>query len=413
MITTPETTTSETGTRLYRWGALVARRQRLVFLVWALLLVAGLGFVNQFTSSLSMAGLWVPNSESSRAAATLQRELPAVGGTQAVLVFSSRTLTATDPGFQQVVAAAARNVSAIGGVSGLELPSGPAARALVAPDGHTALAVVALGSDEGKAEKLAPRLTSAAAAAATPAVQVGVTGEPPLAHDLFEFLQTDVSKADAVGLTVALLVLLVVFASLVAAGLPLLLALSSLFLTLGAFGAFRLLTGDGFNTAMESPTVALALGVGIDYALFIVTRFREELSGGAAPARAAAAATATAGRTVLVSGLTVIVALAPVLLINDSMMRQIALGPMLAVAVLVAAALSLLPAVLAGLGSRVNRLAPPLPGWLRRSRPAAAGSRRWCCAGRWPCSLRVRSRWPPCRRSSCNCTPAWTTASTR
>jgi RND superfamily putative drug exporter len=377
---------------LYRWGLLAARHTRVLFAVWAVLIAAGLVFVPRFVSSLSMTGLWVPGSESSRAAAVLERDLPAAGGSQAVLVFSSRTLTAADPGFQRVVASAVRGVSAISGVSGVQRPSGAGARALIAPGGHTALALVALGGDEGRAEELSPRLAAAAAAAATPAVQVGLTGEPPVAHDLFSMIETDLIKSDAVGLPVALLVLVVVFTSLVAAGLPLLLALSSLAITLGIFGVTSFLADAGFNMILESATVVLALGIGIDYALFVVSRFRDELAGGGAPAAATAAATATAGRTVLVSGSTVIVALAPVLLVNDPMMRQIVLGPMLAVAVLVAAALTLLPAALAALGPRVSWLAPPplpLSGWLRRQRRPAPGSRLTALVLRRPVAVLV------------------------
>jgi putative drug exporter of the RND superfamily len=379
---------------LYRWGLLAARRRRVVLAIWAVLIAAGLVLVPRFLSSLSMTGLWIPGSESSRAAAVLERDLPAAGGNQAVLVFSSRSLTAADAGFQRVVASAARDVSAIKGVGGVEVPAGAAARALVAPGGHTALALVALGGDEGRAEKLAPRLAAAAAAAATPAVQVGVTGEPPVAHDLFSRLEADLIKSDAIGLPVALIVLVAAFASLVAAGLPLLLAIASLGVALGGFGAYALLTGGGFNMVLESATVVIALGIGIDYALFIVTRFREELSGRAAPAAAAAAAMATAGRTVLVSGSTVIVALAPVLLVNDPMMRQVVLGPMLAVTVLVAAALSLLPAVLATLGHRISRLAPPLPRWPRRSRQPRAVSRLTALVLRRPIAVLVVAAVP-------------------
>lgn len=333
--------------------------------IWSALIALGLVFVPRFISSLGMTGLWVPGSESSQAAALLSRDLPAAGGNPAVLVFTSHTFTAADPQFEQVVASAARKVSSFPGVRGVELPSGAAARALVARSGHTALAVVALGSDEGRAEALTPQLLSAAAAASTSSVQVTVTGEPPVAHHLFEYLEQDLIKSDAVGLPVALAVLLVVFGSLVAAGLPLLLALGSLGITMGAFGALSLLQGGGFNLMVESSTVVLALGIGIDYALFVVTRFRKELSKGSAAAEAAAVATATAGHTVLVSGSTLVVALAPVLLVNDPAMRQAVAGPMVAVAVLVAAALSLLPAVLAGLGTNVDRISLPQ---LRRRR---------------------------------------------
>src|SRR6266540_860943 len=360
--------------RLYRWGLLAARRKRLVFAVWAVLIAAGLVFVSQFTSSLSMTGVWVPSSDSSRSAKLLARELPATGGNQLVLVFSSRTLRASDPAFQDVVATVGRNVSAVKGVSGVQLPSGPAAKALVAPDGRTALAIVPAPRDEGEATKLAERVVPVATAAATSSVQVGVTGEPQVDADVMDMEKADITRADAVGVPIALLVLLIVFGGLVAAGLPLLLALSGLVLSFGAFGAFVLATGTGLNQVMESVTIMIGLAIGVDYALFVVTRFREELADGATAVAAAATATATAGRTVLVSGATVIVALAPVLLVNDPLMREIVIGPMVAVVVVVAAALSLLPAGLAGLGRRVNRLAPPLPRRLRWSAQPKATS---------------------------------------
>jgi RND superfamily putative drug exporter len=371
-------TIAEAGTRpglLYRWGMLAARHKRLVFAVWVVLLIAGLAFLRQFSSSLSSGMTWVPGSQSSRAAGLLARDLPAAGGNQAVLVFFSRTLTATDPGFQRVAATAARKISAIPGVGGVQVPSGAAARGLVAPGGHTALAVAALPSSETEAVKLIPRLDAAAAAAATPGVRVGVTGEPALDREGMTVANSDIARADRVGMPLAVLVLLVVFGSLVAAGLPLLLALASLLVTFGGFGVFYLATGTSLSTVLESATLMIGLGIGIDYALFVVTRFREELGRGNGPATAAATATATAGRTVLVSGSTVIVALAPLLLVNTALMRQVAAGPMIAVAVLAAAALSLLPAALAGLGPRVNRLALPLPRWLRWSAQPKAESR--------------------------------------
>jgi putative drug exporter of the RND superfamily len=367
-----------TGARpglLYRWGMLVARRKRVVFAVWVVLLIAGLAFLRQFSSSLSSGMTWVPGSQSSQAAALLARDLPAAGGNQAVLVFSSRTLTAPDPGFQRVVATAARKISAIPGVGGIQLPSGAAARGLVAPGGHTALAVAALPSSETEAVKLIPRLDAAAAAAATPGVRAGVTGEPALDRDGMTVANSDIARADRVGMPLAVLVLLVVFGSLVAAGLPLLLALASLLVTFGGFGAFYLVTGTSLSTVLESVTLMIGLGIGIDYALFVITRFREELGRGKTPAIASAAAAATAGRTVLVSGSTVIVALAPLLLVNNALIREVAAGPMIAVAVLASAAVSLLPAALAGLGPRVNRLALPLPRWLRWSGQPRTGSR--------------------------------------
>jgi len=371
----PREMRGDSGAPLHRLGLLVARRKRVVFAVWVLLIVVGLGFLPRFMSSLSMTGVYVPNSESSRAAALLARDLPATGASQAVLVFSSPTLRADDPAFRGVVQHAGRAVSSLRGVSGVELPTGAAAAALTAPGGHTALAVVALRGGELEAMRLAPRVATAAAIAATPSVHVGATGEPQLNLDMIKVEDADIAKADAIGIPVALIVLLVVFGSLVAAGLPFLLALSSLAFTFGVFGALSFLFGGGYNSFLESATLMIGLGIGIDYALFIVTRFREELPKSVAPLEAAAKTTATAGRTVLVSGSTVIGALAPMLLINDPMMREIVLGPMLAVAVLVGAALTLLPATLAGLGPRVNRHAPSLLQRERQKRERRGPSR--------------------------------------
>jgi RND superfamily putative drug exporter len=345
-----------------------------VFAVWVVIIAAGLSFAPRFFSSLSMTGIWVGGSQSSRAAALLSRDLPATGRNQVILVFSSHALRAEDPRFQEVVSRASHLVSRLPGVTGVELPTGAAAGVLTAPGGHTALAVVALGLDEGKAEKLAPRIDAIAAHASTTEVEVDATGETQVAHDVMAIEDAGLVKADAVGLPVALLVLLAVFGSLVAAGLPILLALASLGTTFGVFGAISLLTGSGFNSVLESATVLIGLGIGIDYALFIVSRFREELRGGSAPAEAAATATATAGRTVLVSGSTVIATIAPVLMIDDGMVREGVLGPMVAVAILVAAALTLLPSVLTGLGNRIDLLS--VPSVLRKAQRKTNGGER-------------------------------------
>lgn len=362
--------------RLYAWGLGVAKHRRLVLAVWAVLIVAGALLVPKFSSSLGMGtGIWVPRSESSRAATLLAKRLPATGGQQAMVVFSSSTLRAGDPAFRQVVAAAARKVARIKGIGGIELPIGPSARMLTAPSGHTALAVIALRGSEQQAMDESALVTAAAATVATGAVRVGVTGEPQVDNDVMAVETADLTKADSVGLPIALLVLLVMFGSLIAAGLPLLMATSAIVITFGGFGAYLAATGGALNSDVESITVLLGLGIGIDYALFIVTRFREELRARGLPAEAAALATATAGRTVLISGSTVLVALAPLLLVNDPMMRQVTLGPMVAVAVLFAAALTLLPATLAGLGARVNRLAPPLPRRLRFAEGPRSSSR--------------------------------------
>lgn len=119
------------------------------------MIVAGFAFLPRFSSSLSMGGLWVPGSVSSRVASLLANELPRLGGNGAVLVFSSHTLKVDDAGFRRVVTSATHNVSGVGDVSGVEVPYGVPARELTAPGGHTAIALVGLRGDEGRTEHLA------------------------------------------------------------------------------------------------------------------------------------------------------------------------------------------------------------------------------------------------------------------
>ncbi|QWA20482.1 MMPL family transporter [Streptomyces sp. JCM17656] len=166
--------------------------------------------------------------------------------------------------------------------------------------------------------------------------------------------------SEAIGLGVAAVILLLTFGSVVAAGLPILVALAGLAVSAGATGlVIRLVDAPDWSTSLAA---MLAIGIGIDYVLLMVTRFREARAGGLDPEDASAAMLDTAGRSVLVAGVTVVVSLLGLFAMGLSYMRGAALVAIVGVLVVLGAALTLLPALLGYLGARIDRLRIPLPG---------------------------------------------------
>ncbi len=203
-------------------------------------------------------------------------------------------------------------------------------------------------------------------------LQVSVGGDLAVNDAVNAQVSADLERAEIISFPVLAILLLIVFAGLVAAGLPLVIGGVAI---LGAFAALRLLTGlTPISIFAVNVVTVLGLGLAIDYALFMVTRFREELDASAGDTRHALERTlATAGRTVLFSGLTVSVSLLGLLLFPEGFLRSMGLGAISAVLVAMLAALILLPALLAILGRRVNSLS--LQSLFRRSGSARAESR--------------------------------------
>jgi RND superfamily putative drug exporter len=209
-------------------------------------------------------------------------------------------------------------------------------------------------------------------------VAVGLSGESPFFVDLLHSEEQGLSRAEGLGLPLALLILFLTLGSIVAAGLPVLIGLAGALAALGVLGAASLWTP--FDVFAENGVVMLGIAVGIDYALLIVRRYREERThGDVAPALAVTLG--TAGRAVLFSGLTVMVALLPMALINVPTLSKFALAALLGVAGSVAMALTLLPALLALMGERALRVR------LRRMRDRGfadgGGSLRWARLARY------------------------------
>ncbi len=354
-----------------RLGAFAADHARAVMVVWAIAVVALAAFAPRVETALSGAGWQADGSESVRAREAIQRSFSGQSSAALTVVVHSPSLTAVAPEFRQAVRSVVR-------VLGGDPRVATVRAAGVSRDGHTALVTGGAGGDPTAMVAAAGALKPALAALETPAVSVALTGSSGMWSDFNDANKSAMLKSELLSWPVTMAIIVVAFGSLVAAGLPLLLTILGL---VASAGVFALLTG-AFDISIWAMNFALmfSLALGIDYALFVVHRFRGALFDSRLPVRDAVAVTMdTAGKAVLFSGLTVLVSLSAVLLVPSPAFRSTALGIIVSVVFVLGATLTLLPAVLAQLGPRVDALRLPWvrPGARRSPRAARWGERLW------------------------------------
>ncbi|RKN49303.1 MMPL family transporter [Micromonospora endolithica] len=357
---------------MFAWWGRVVVRLRWAVLAAALVLVTigatwGAGVFGQLTGG----GFDDPASQSSRAAERITAELGPQGA-DLVVLWSSDATTVDQPAFRDPVAATVDRLRARAEVTSVVTWYDTQAPGLVSTDRRATYAAVQLrASDEdGKTEAyeaLRPAFDA-------PGLRTEVGGTVPFLHDANTRTTEDITRAEILSMPVLLVLLVLIFGGLVAAVTPLLVGGLAI---LGAFVAVRLvnLFTDVSIFAINIITL-IGLGMAVDYALFVVSRFREELAAGHDTAAAISRTMATAGRTVLVSGLTIALALGSLLIFPQAFLRSMGLGGMAAVLVAMLAALTVLPALLAVLGRRIDAVRVPMP-WRRGTRggrPAAAES---------------------------------------
>ena len=279
----------------------------------------------------------------------------------------STTHGVRDAAFRDTVADTVRRLKAERYVDGVEV--GPASR-----DGHSRLITVTLRADDDNGdERVAGSLTAIAAAErAHPGFQIGQFGEASLERAMGDTMEQDFQRAEQLSLPITLVILVVAFGSLVAAGLPLLLALSAVMASLGLVSIATHLTA--MDDTVNSVVLLIGLAVGVDYSLFYLRREREERAAGRGERAAIEAAAATSGRAVLISGITVVIAMAGMYLAGNSVFTSLATGSILVVVVALIASVSVLPAFLSMLGDRVEKGRIPIVG---RRRAKAGDSRLW------------------------------------
>jgi len=288
------------------------------------------------------------------------------------VLIQSPTLTTDDPAFAAAVRDVAAEIAKLDVVENVRSPLEPGNRGQIAPNGHAALVELQIRGDPDTAvDRVGPVLDRVEELqAAHPQLFVGAFGDASKIKALETAYADDLGKAGLYSLPVTLIILLVAFGALVAAGIPLLLALTAVFATFGLVA----IPSHVFPVAMQAPALVLLIGlaVGVDYSMFYLKREREERAAGRSERAALEAAAATSGRSVLVAGLTVIVAMAGMFLTGDSTFESLGVAAITVVAVAVLGSLTVLPAVLSRLGDRVERGRVPLLG-----RRRSGESRMW------------------------------------
>ena len=358
---------------LGRLGRYTATHFRLVAIAWAVVAV-GLGvFAPKVEHALSGAGWEATGSESLQVRETVDREFGGLSSSALMVVVHSPQKTAADPEFKQVVADAQRTLAADSRVTDV-VPPRPGQS--ISRDGHTAIVQAGAAADSNEMVRAADDLKEQLKGSGQ--VGVALTGASGMWSDFNHANKSAMIKSELISWPVTMVILLLAFGSLVAAGLPLLLTILGLVASAGSL----YLGTQILDISIWAMNFALmfALALGIDYALFVVMRFRGAFFGSRRSAEDAVAETMdTAGKAVLFSGLTVLISLSAVLLVPSPAFRSMALGIMLSVVFILAATLTLLPAVLAKLGPRVDKLSLPWvsSGEHRSPRFAAWGERLW------------------------------------
>jgi uncharacterized membrane protein YdfJ with MMPL/SSD domain len=283
-----------------------------------------------------------------------------------MVLIQSRSLTASDPAFTAAIEDVVARVSNAADVENVRSPLAPGSAGQVSKDGRSALVAFEIRGDKDKAvDKIDPVLDSVAAAQRThPGLFIGEFGDASAEKGIMTAYGDDLSKAGLLSLPITVAILVIAFGALVAAGIPLLLALTAILATFGLVA----LSSHVLPVAMQAPAMVLLIGlaVGVDYSMFYLRREREERAAGRSERAALEAAAATSGRSVLISGLTVMVAMAGMFLTGDATFASLAVATILVVAVAVLGSLTVLPAVLSKLGDKVDRFRVPLLGRLRR-----------------------------------------------
>jgi uncharacterized membrane protein YdfJ with MMPL/SSD domain len=344
---------------LGRLAGLVSQRRRTVFAVWVALLAGGGWFSLHQNDHLSGGGWEVPGSPSLQVADALRTDWPNA-------IPPAFTVLVTGPAAGARVAAVRRIVLAQPQVR----PGRPFARA-----GAVFVPLAYVGKSSNAIDE-ATRLRHALVQT-TPTAQTRVLGEPAIWSNFQDVSKKQLARGEALGFPLILLILLAGFGTLVAAAAPLALGFAAVFLS-GAviYGLSRSFEVSVYVTNMAS---MIGIGVAVDYSLFIVSRFRRELHEGSNPERALERAMRSSGTAVVFSGAAVAVSLAALFAIDVNALRSMAVGAIVVVCISMLASITLLPALLAAVGTRVDRLRIPLPwrtteegsdafwsGWARR-----------------------------------------------
>jgi trehalose monomycolate/heme transporter len=338
------------------WGRALSRRRRLTLAITFLFVAFAGAWGTGVFGKLSSGDNFTPPASESQREANLADQVFGRNDADVVVLYHSATMTVSDPAYRQAVTTALSRLPRAD-VANVTTYWSTGSPRLVSTDRHFTYAVLQLtGADDATRHQTYDAIKNDLdpASLAADGVTARVGGNVAMEVAVNSEVSADIAKAEGFSMPILLILLLVIFGSLAAASLPL--AIGGVAI-LGSFTVLRLLTmATTVSIYSLNITTILGLGLGIDYGLFMVTRFREELHRQPTVEQAVARTVATAGRTVAVSGVTVAVALTSLMLFPEDFLRSMGYGGVATVAVDVLAALIVLPALLAVLGHRVNAL---------------------------------------------------------
>ncbi len=369
-----------------------ARHPWTTITIWVALVVLAALFAARFLDGALTTDAYAlaANVESEKADRLLEDRLRGPEPVTEFVIVQSDVWTVDDPAFQQEVETVFAEVTSLGDgvVATAQNYYQTADATLVSADRSTTIIPVVLTGELKEAEGSVGQLFEIVEDADRDQdFRVLLGGVASISHDTNELAERDLRQGESIGVPVALIILVLLFGTVVAALAPMVLAIVAIIIAIGVVAAI----GQAFQLVffVQMMITMIGLAVGIDYSLFVVSRFREELSRGLSPFDAVVRAGATAGRTVLFSGVTVVIALLGMLIVPASFFQSVATGAIVVVVVAMIATLTLLPAALTLMGSRVNRL--PVP---RIGRRASIKSPARDAEGFWGSMTRIATRFP-------------------
>ena len=350
----PAKGTMNLAARMGRWSAQHRKKAIWGWLVLVFLAFAIGGAVGTKTQDAAQSGV----GESGSAERTIDNAFPKHQVEQVLI--QSDSSTATDPSFRGVVNNTQRRLEAVPYTQAFESPYAPGNSGQVSADGHSALIRFEIAGDDTQAQdRVGAALDATSAAqAASPGFAVEEVGDASVAKQLNDSISSDFKQAFVTSLPITLLILLIAFGALVAAAVPLILALTAVLATIGIIAILSHISP--VDQSINEVILLIGLAVGVDYSMFYLRREREERESGRTEEASLAVAAATSGRAVLVSGLTVMLAMAGMYLGGAPTFTSFATGTIIVVAVAVVGSLTVLPALLAWLGDRIEKGGVPI-----------------------------------------------------
>lgn len=344
-----------------RWGTWIARHRWWVLGAWLLILVLAAISYPHLNKNLAAPDYSVTGSDSAEVVKLIDSDFTAAGAEQDIIVFNSGTLLVTDPQYQSAVNSALAAVTGQPGVVAVVSPYDPIAQGQISADQHAAFATLGLnGNDRERATRSEDLEKKVEAAVSSTGVEAYLTGYSQSANDLTEVENADVERAESIGIPIALIVLILALGAVIAGVVPLVTALINLTF---AFGLLSLLVFiRPIDSFLLSIVTMIGIGISIDYSLFILTRFREELALARESGDPDAVTTAvgislrTSGRTIIFSGTIVMISIFSLFIVRSPLFIGMAIGAVIVVLCTLFTAWTMLPAMLSVLGDRVNRL---------------------------------------------------------